>query len=322
MGVPLIRHNLVRTRDVDEARSEVAQQFCAHELTLATRSAALDAVHNGYRLGSVGLNYLRYGADVRIRPVPFETFWLVQIPLSGRAVVRTGEHVVHSDPRVGTMPGPDVPADMTWAGGNEQLIVYLDRAAVQDHSARGAEPDRGLTFEPAVRLDSPRLQGWLRLIGYVRDEIDAGSELLATPLIQSQIEDLIITGLLAGQPNSSRTSPPPAFATSCVRSVRQAVALIEDSPGRPWRVAELAAAVGVSARTLQDAFQHDRGQSPMEVLRRVRLRRAHDELVVGDREQTTVTDVAVRWGFGHLGRFSTAYRRAYGESPSQTLARR
>lgn len=322
MSVPLIRHNLVRTRDVDEARFEVASQFCAHDLSLTTTGAALNAVHNGYRLGTVGLNYLRYGAEVRIRPVAFESFWLVQIPIAGRAVIRTGDRVVHSDPRVASLPSPDVPADMVWCSGNEQLIVYLDRAAVQRHGSRDGELDPGLSFEPAVHLDSPRLQSWLRLIGYVRDEIDAGSDLLQTPLIRSQLEDLIITGLLAGQPNSAADHPPAAHGPAVSRTVRRAAALIEERPEHPWRVEELAKAVGVSARTLQENFQHDRGLSPMEALRRIRLRRAHDELVVSDPGSTTVTDVAVGWGFGHLGRFSTAYRKAYAESPSSTLARR
>ncbi len=320
MSVPLVRHNLVRTRDVDEARFEVAQQFCAHDLTLTDRGG-LNVVHNGYRLGSVGLNYLRYGAEVRIQPVAFESFWLVQIPLAGRAVVRTDGRVVHSDSRVASMPSPDVPTDMSWGRGNEQLIVYLDRASVQRHSSRDLEPDLDLAFDPAVHLGAPRLQSWLRLIGYVRDEIDAGSGLLETPLIRSQLEDLIITGLLTGQPNSAMSQPCVRYGPATSRTVRRVVALIEESPEHPWRVEELARAVGVSARTLQENFQHDRGQSPMQLLRRVRLQRAHDELVASDQHATTVTRVALHWGFGHLGRFSTTYRSTFAESPSETLAR-
>lgn len=34
---------------------------------------------------------------------------------------------------------------------------------------------------------------------------------------------------------------------------------------------------------------------------------------------TTVTDIAVRWGFPHPGRFSVVYRRRFGEKTSQTL---
>jgi AraC-like DNA-binding protein len=34
---------------------------------------------------------------------------------------------------------------------------------------------------------------------------------------------------------------------------------------------------------------------------------------------TTVTDVALKWGFNHLGRFSGFYVRQFGEAPSETL---
>ncbi|WP_370691985.1 helix-turn-helix domain-containing protein [Bradyrhizobium xenonodulans] len=36
---------------------------------------------------------------------------------------------------------------------------------------------------------------------------------------------------------------------------------------------------------------------------------------------TTVTELAFGAGFTHLGRFSETYRKAYGETPNETLAR-
>ena len=36
---------------------------------------------------------------------------------------------------------------------------------------------------------------------------------------------------------------------------------------------------------------------------------------------TTVKEVATRWGFSHLGRFSRDYQRRFGEAPSETLSR-
>jgi AraC-like DNA-binding protein len=56
----------------------------------------------------------------------------------------------------------------------------------------------------------------------------------------------------------------------------------------------------------------------MEFLRDVRLERVHQELADAGAD-ITVTAVALRWGFGHLGRFAVAYRRKYGRSPSDTL---
>ena len=58
---------------------------------------------------------------------------------------------------------------------------------------------------------------------------------------------------------------------------------------------------------------------PRDYLLDVRLSRIHDDLVTGDPSVTSVTDVALRWGITHTGRFAAAYRRKYGYAPSETL---
>ncbi|MCF6424143.1 helix-turn-helix domain-containing protein [Amycolatopsis tucumanensis] len=59
----------------------------------------------------------------------------------------------------------------------------------------------------------------------------------------------------------------------------------------------------------------------MAYLRQVRLARARNDLINGDPDVLTVSAVALRWGFGHLGRFGAACQEWYGEPPSHTLRR-
>ena len=87
---------------------------------------------------------------------------------------------------------------------------------------------------------------------------------------------------------------------------------------RPY-LSELCAAAHVSERTLQYAFQDIMGMSPLTYLHRLRLHRARDELRKADSSSTTVTDVAMTWGFWHFGEFSRAYKNCFGEVPSHTL---
>ena len=49
--------------------------------------------------------------------------------------------------------------------------------------------------------------------------------------------------------------------------------------------------------------------------------RARDELLISRPEDTRVTDIAMRWGFQHLGRFCQIYKRRFGETPTATLRR-
>jgi AraC-like DNA-binding protein len=87
---------------------------------------------------------------------------------------------------------------------------------------------------------------------------------------------------------------------------------------RPY-LSELCAAANVSERTLQYAFHDIMGMSPLTYLHRLRLHRARDELRRAQSGSTTVTDVAMNWGFWHFGEFSRAYKNCFGEVPSSTL---
>ncbi|MHA4818218.1 helix-turn-helix transcriptional regulator [Streptomyces aculeolatus] len=103
------------------------------------------------------------------------------------------------------------------------------------------------------------------------------------------------------------------------KAIRRAVELIEEHAAEPITMADIAEAVGVSVRTLTAGFRHQMDSTPMRFLRETRLQYVQRELAAADPGTTTVTAVATRWGFTHLGRFSAHYRQRFGESPSITL---
>jgi len=83
-------------------------------------------------------------------------------------------------------------------------------------------------------------------------------------------------------------------------------------------VADLARAAGVSERTLSSAFKRKRGCTSVQFIRQLRLEAVHHELQSAD-QNATVTEIAIRWGFSHLGHFTENYRKQFAETPSQTL---
>ena len=100
--------------------------------------------------------------------------------------------------------------------------------------------------------------------------------------------------------------------------MKRVVDLIQADPQANHTLSDLARHAGVGARRLQMAFQETLHTSPTGYLRSVKLERARAELLAGE---DTVMAIAYRWGFNHPGRFSTTYRRAFGESPSETTRR-
>lgn len=96
--------------------------------------------------------------------------------------------------------------------------------------------------------------------------------------------------------------------------------VLKTDPARPIYSEALAAAAGVSVRTLHNATVRLRGVSLHNYLRMRRLWMVRQRLLSGD-PCLQVKSCALAYGFWHLGEFSSAYTTQYGELPSQTLAR-
>jgi AraC family transcriptional regulator, ethanolamine operon transcriptional activator len=103
------------------------------------------------------------------------------------------------------------------------------------------------------------------------------------------------------------------------RAARQAEAFLREHRDRRVTVAELCLATGVPKRTLMLGFHNLFGIPPLAYHRRTRLGEARRDLVHSWPGETSVTTVALRWGFDHFGRFSINYREMFGESPITTL---
>ena len=102
--------------------------------------------------------------------------------------------------------------------------------------------------------------------------------------------------------------------------LKKAIEFIRQGGNRKISMADLAAHCGVPERTLRNHFHSFLAVSPLEYWRRFRLAAAREELLEGPGD-ISITEVAMRFGFTHFGRFSGQYRRRFGETPSATLRR-
>jgi transcriptional regulator GlxA family with amidase domain len=133
---------------------------------------------------------------------------------------------------------------------------------------------------------------------------------------------LTLTALEAfPQPEFSLLDSPGTGVAPLPATLRRAIEFIEANADRHVAVGEIAEFARLSRRGLQSAFHRHLGTTPSAFLRDVRLTRAHQELAVADRSSgASVAAIATRWGFPHQGRFAAAYRKKFGEPPSDTLS--
>ena len=95
--------------------------------------------------------------------------------------------------------------------------------------------------------------------------------------------------------------------------------VIEERRGKPIVLGDLAAAAGVSERTLRTVFNECLGMGPARYLQLRQLHELRRRLRDADADTGNVTDLMADCGVGEFGRCAQRYRALFGELPSQTL---
>ncbi|MFJ7260734.1 helix-turn-helix transcriptional regulator [Streptomyces globosus] len=182
-------------------------------------------------------------------------------------------------------------------------------------------------FTGLLPLDAARADTWQRTAEFVHSTLLV-PEAAASPLVLGESARLLAATALSVFPNNAlgclEGPPRPRDGRDATSdTLRRAIAFIESNAGTDIGLAEIAAAVPVTPRALQYAFARHADTTPLGYLRRVRLAHVHAELRAAEPgDGLTVTAIAARWGFAHAGRFASAYRQAYGTTPSHTFRTR
>ncbi|SEQ87149.1 transcriptional regulator, AraC family [Amphritea atlantica] len=305
---------------LEQVREEVSAMYKPHLLDIHGRGSKLDARLHSVALGNVRFNRLKYGAEVVIDPGNLEQFYLIQMPVSGQADIYSGSNVVSTDKDTASILNPSDPLTMIWSEDCDQLMFRIDRHSVElacsqilGRSVRGP-----LRFKPDMNWH--RNPVWRNMMMYLAHLLQDQPSITTQPTIALQLEQLIINTLISIQPHNytdAMNTPDRSLAPRHVKKVEEYIESHADEALTPGILADMA---GVSVRTLYAGFKDFRQTSPMEYLRTVRLQRAREELLKQDPE-SSVTEIAIRWGFTHMGRFSQDYSRMFGERPSETKRR-
>jgi len=74
-----------------------------------------------------------------------------------------------------------------------------------------------------------------------------------------------------------------------------------------------------SDKTLENSFKSLFGITPKHFMNLLKLNKAHEDLHHADALTTNVSDIAIKWGFSHFGRFAKEYKALFEVLPSETL---
>lgn len=303
------------TPEWDAARDAVSDAYFPHELTpLDAGSVATEADVNVTVVGPLRIARIGWGAEVAIRS-DHPGAYGINVPLGGMLETAVHGRTVVSTSGHATVNPPDTPVDITrWSDDCTIVGVKIDRDFVHREAIRVAG-DTDVVIPDQLDLGVPEMASWFRLVRSVAGQ-PGDDPLLSNPLIAEQLAtsltDAFLVAALPESP-SDRQAVRPRIVTRVLDAIRA-------DPARAWSAADMAEVAGVSVRRLQEGFKEYVGRTPRECLTDIRLRGVHDELA--GETADSVTEVALRWGFTHSGRFAAAFRNRYGVCPSDVVGGR
>ena len=273
---------------------------------------------NHLHMANLGLSYCAYGCGVTLGFG--EASFVRQIfNIDGVARYVAGSQSGEIAPGASTpVISRWTPLKLEFKPGYRQLVLRIEFDALRRYLGAliGQELSEELVFDKTEE-PQPAMKSLRRSIfQFASDFNERGlffSELAAAEVERTVIMKFLMchrhnyTHLLLREPLPS--------TSSAVRTVEE---FIEANWDKPIDIAVMANLAKISARSLFRQFKQDRGYSPADFAKKVRLNRAR-EMLEQCADGASVTQIALKCGFQNPGHFARDFRLAFGELPSETM---
>jgi len=310
---------IIRTSDPASAAERLKSGYGATRVKITKGPSPFALVANDLCMTDLGLSYVAttglvsasFPASPSIRQI-FNLEGTARLSYDGeQRAIATGlwSSVIRSGV-AGTIEfGPDY----------AQIALRINLGALTRHLAAliGRDVDRDIIFEPPGENHAMyALKS--RVLQFATDYNARGSYF--STLANAEVERMLIMKFLMCHRHSYShllLREPIPVSSAIVRRVEE---YIEANWHKPIDIETLTQATGVSARSLFRQFKKERGQTPWEFVKAIRMRKALITLENPGRS-TSVTQVALKCGFQNTGHFAREYKSMFGELPSETLRR-
>ena len=145
------------------------------------------------------------------------------------------------------------------------------------------------------------------------------SPLLQTPEYRQMILGDVIPLLIDVIPRQKNPCVAPSSIAHRANLARQATDFIQSHLHQPLTLKDIYQALGISRRTLFNSFENTFGATPIQYLKAQRLQGARKALKKSAPQTITVAQIANQWGYWDAAQFTKAYKKMFGELPSETL---
>lgn len=168
-----------------------------------------------------------------------------------------------------------------------------------------------------VRCDRGLAQGLLNNLNRLVMCLSLNATDMSKTQLTYQIEYEIPRSLILAIPNQDPYQKKPTIKNR-LQAVKKVKEYVNAYKYDEITVRDLCKAAFVSERTLRYAFNEYFGISPKKYIKIRNLNLVKRDLARYQPDEKSVTDIANRWGFWHMGQFAKDYKVLFGELPSKT----
>ena len=305
---------------IEEMQAKIARNYCDHRLNIERSNTDLTGKFFKMPLRGMTLNFLSYGADVSIDAGDFETFYMLEFPLSGKVELQLGSEEYATGAKTGALVSPGVYVKSKWSADCSQLMLKIEKDALHSYLQKSImrDVDETVVFEKNVPFDEGPGAGLFSYLRFIIEQSLVDDSLMGSPLVRHEMEESIFAILIDKFPHSYSDDVRSEYALVLPRHVSKAYKYIKANAQEAISNEVLAQIAGVSTRTLYVGFNKFLGMSPQIYLRNYRLERVNDELKQAP-SNARINEIAQKWGFTHMGRFSRDFKERFGVAPSSIL---
>jgi AraC-like DNA-binding protein len=323
-GIPpaLAHHQVFATDVASEAELNGRDIFGDHRLRVDDDEFDFTASLHAVRFRDITMGYLDFVAAIEISASRLHDDYLVLMPMNGSSRTVNEGRTVEATSITAVSPTPGTAMTMSFRPHSPHLLISIPHDILEAHLARllGRSLHQRLRFDLALDMSPDSANRWNSAIQLLHTELFHDNSLLHHGIGTGSLEEFVMSALLFVHNSNFSAALARPERLPGRRAIRIARDFIDSRLSESITISDIAAAAQISVRSLQEGFRSELRCSPTMYIRDGRLDRVRVELAdAALTDGVTVTDVAVKWGFCHLGRFASVYKQRFGESPSQTL---